>query len=990
MISIRTAIRRRTRATGDEADGGFLLVYVLMVITVITVVVTSTLVVATSNVVPSLRSAFSQAAEAAAQGGINAFVSYADAHCSGADSSVATCVLPTNYSGVIPIYSASGYTASYAWKADKDPSGGRYFRVTAIGTTSRGGVSVSRTLKADIAGGASMNLLDYGVVTAFETQSSASVLANYPSRTIAFDATGIANAGVPIKGSSVRWSGSSPGAAAGKVAVCNATFVGSHGRASLPPPKAPDPYVNWSESALAGNQQTHFAPCQTSFGHLTKLLAPTNPADGAGGYYSGDALMISNSFPGGTGPLVNQPVSTGYRYQQLSSPVCGAASGQNYRAFDLGCAGFPVDVGGTIDPASTYGPPQYVSVGPDVPTGSPTVPTGTSACVYNGPTRVKLNADGTATVTSPQTTTSWVAANAASRSGQCYSGATATGMGVATVNLSSPYTIRVLSVRNDGDAPPSTPAIAHGSSGWNTTGQKLGDAASSANSVFYLKAGTAGTTTTNTTVVTAADKPYTPATGDNPSTKPDGAWTPQWTSYSSGTSCTTSTATTDLKFLNCSAAGGFSATAYPTLKSTVKAALAAAPTSYTSASALNTYLTGVLAPFNSTDAAGSAPSYADNRSHRLKVTTVSDSSATDGCTPASGVSGGTTNTSIPAPSTDSFFANTAGNSAVTPSTTTTCFTSTITLQVGTCNVALVGGLCLNVGNYVWGNGTALLGGGQSVPQFKVTFTVAATATATTVTPATSTFPSMDDVTQYAMGTAGTFGTNGPGDLYLEGTATKTMAIVAQNDLIVSGTTTAADRSTQALMMIGQNNVRIYHPVKCRYTTASLISATTQGFCPNDTTALYTSVPVDGARPDQQYTNLRTDLANLNIYGALLALGNAPIKFTCPAQPGTTGICGGEFTVDNFDRGDSPGIGPLGWLTVTGTVAMAHHSPLGAEWEIADTPGQTGRPYSGYQFAERYQNLKQAFAAVDDVNGVLHTVTTTSSLWHVISTSTGTP
>jgi hypothetical protein len=240
-----------------------------------------------------------------------------------------------------------------------------------------------------------------------------------------------------------------------------------------------------------------------------------------------------------------------------------------------------------------------------------------------------------------------------------------------------------------------------------------------------------------------------------------------------------------------------------------------------------------------------------------------------------------------------------------------------------------------------------------------------------------------------MGTAGTFGTNGPGDLYLEGTAANTMAIVAQNDLIVTNTTAAATPASQGLMMIGQNNVRVYHPVKCRTTTSALISATTPGFCPNDTTGLYTSVPADGARPDQQYTNLRPDLASLHIKGAVLALGNAPIHYSCPAQPGTAGICGGEFTVDNFDRGDSPGVDALGWLTVTGTVGMAHHAPLGVEWEIPDTPGQSSRVYSGYQFAERYQNLKQAFALVDDVSGVLRTVSVTSSLWHVVSTSTGT-
>ena len=58
---------------------------------------------ATSNIVPSVRTAYAQAAEAAAQGGINAFVNYADKYCSGTDAAVSSCTLPTNYSGVVPV-----------------------------------------------------------------------------------------------------------------------------------------------------------------------------------------------------------------------------------------------------------------------------------------------------------------------------------------------------------------------------------------------------------------------------------------------------------------------------------------------------------------------------------------------------------------------------------------------------------------------------------------------------------------------------------------------------------------------------------------------------------------------------------------------------------------------------------------------------------------------------------------------------------------------
>ena len=55
-------------------------------------------------------------------------------------------------------------------------------------------------------------------------------------------------------------------------------------------------------------------------------------ANGSGGYYSRDALLVSNSNPGGTGgPLLNQPVYTGYQ----GSDDPGGIAGQNYRSFTL-------------------------------------------------------------------------------------------------------------------------------------------------------------------------------------------------------------------------------------------------------------------------------------------------------------------------------------------------------------------------------------------------------------------------------------------------------------------------------------------------------------------------------------------------------------------------------------------------------------------------------------------------------------------------------
>jgi hypothetical protein len=334
----------------------------------------------------------------------------------------------------------------------------------------------------------------------------------------------------------------------------------------------------------------------------------------------------------------------------------------------------------------------------------------------------------------------------------------------------------------------------------------------------------------------------------------------------------------------------------------------------------------------------------------------------------------------------------------------------VTLQVGTCNVALVGGLCVNLGNYVWGNGTAVLGGGQKVSQFTVTFTVKKTTTTTTTTAARSSFPAMNDVTQYQMGFDGnqngpnnTFGANAPGDLYIEGKVQHSMAFVADDDVVLTGSAgpTGANLTTSnpalpnpekatdtdptsALEFVARNNVHVYHPVKCKITDATQIGNTSPGWCPNDITGLYTNSPAASDRPDQQYINLRPDLAGMTIYGAIFALGNAAAHITCPQPPTGGGVCGGEFTVDNHNRGNA-----LGYLTVVGTVGNAHHAPVGEEWPIADASGATSRPYSGYQLAQQYLDMAAELSKTSGFPNPIETTSSTGALWHIVSVTAGT-
>jgi hypothetical protein len=286
-----------------------------------------------------------------------------------------------------------------------------------------------------------------------------------------------------------------------------------------------------------------------------------------------------------------------------------------------------------------------------------------------------------------------------------------------------------------------------------------------------------------------------------------------------------------------------------------------------------------------------------------------------------------------------------------------------------------------VGNQ-WGDGTT---SNARADQFQVKVTQTTYSNFQQGTTAVTSFPSMADVTQYQMGNSGTFGASGPGDMYVEGTASHSMALVAADDLEITGSISGTvdsttNRSTSALEMVGQNNVHVYHPVKCLSTDATAIAATDPGFCPNDITGLYSSVPPDGTRPDQQYVNLRPDLAGMTIRGAVFALGNADSHITCPQPPNGGGVCGGEFTVDNYARGAA-----LGYLNQIGTLAMAHHSPVGQEWQIPDTTGQTSRPYSGYQMSQQYENLKNLLGAMAPV---LQTTSSTTANWHILSVSTG--
>ena len=981
MITYLSSARARLRArmTGAQpADEGFTLIYTLLVITLVTVLVGSALVVAAANVVPATRTAHALAADAAARSGIDAFMSRLEKDCPTSNNpTVANCTPGTTSvtNQQIDAESATGYTASYSYTATKS-AGNTWFRVTSTGKVKAGADTVTKTLVADISGGSSTNLYSYNEVVGYETQAPDVVMGQFAPRTIALNAGARSAASLPSSAGSVVWAGAQNGSASGTVNICNALYGGANGRAHNAPPGATTPYVDWLESGTAGGgSYSNYQPCQVSLGHSTKLETPS-AAQGTGGYASHDALLLSNSYPGGSGPLLNQPVWTGYQYDPTTATACDSPN-QDYRSFNLVCAGYSVEIGGSPASGSTY-TPTYLSSLPTVPTGA-TVPT-SGACVYTGPTRVYLNTDGSATITSPQTTSA-----AAGSPSACYPSTVATGIyQYRTPVLSTIAGFNgIISVKNHGSAPATAPSP-HSTTGWNLTGQKSTSTASTADTVFYADSGSlpaasdpTGSFATEsgcaTTGYSSANTATCAWTGVKSTTDGNVSGTTRgWTSYTSGTGCVSTLASTDRLAFECDFNGGSVGSPhdyYGIFRSRVETDLARSTcltgTTTAQQTCLQTFLTNELSPANTS-------------THRYVV-----SASTPVTTPTSTKTLATN--AAPLAGDPLFDSTSSPGSPTVESLDDTTYTFTISRQVNKCYGIVVGGLCLLGGSVIgnqWGSDTTA---GASTPQFTVTITNQTASLSSAGSVGKSYFPSMQDVTQYAVGPGGAAGTTGPGDLYVEGTATSTLSLVAQNDVVVTGSVQPSSGSA-AVQMVALDDVRVYHPVKCTSTDTAAIASTTAGYCPNDITGLYGGVPAAADRPDQQYANLRdsgsTSLRNLTINGAVFALGGTTPSSLCPLWSGT-GTCGGEFSVDNYNRGSS-----LGTLTVQGTLVMQHHGPVGREWEIADTSGQSSRPQSGYQLDLQYQNLQTLLAANASIAGIVTTQTTSSALWHIVSISTG--
>lgn len=197
------------------------------------------------------------------------------------------------------------------------------------------------------------------------------------------------------------------------------------------------------------------------------------------------------------------------------------------------------------------------------------------------------------------------------------------------------------------------------------------------------------------------------------------------------------------------------------------------------------------------------------------------------------------------------------------------------------------------------------------------------------------FPIAGDRTPYAAGR---------GDIYVEGELDGNLSLVAAGDIVVTGDIVhtgggvpevapgelAVFASDDALALIAQRDVSVYHPVGCHRASEAAIAATTEGFCPDDITGLYSRgiqpAFFDEVHPSRQYADLAATPVS-RIDAMIMALG-------------------GSFVLSNYDRGL-----PLGTLTVNGAIYQEHRGATGIEWETLTTGG--ARPTSGYVTEYRY-------------------------------------
>ena len=801
-----------TPRRGRGGDDGFALPFVLLVITMVSIAVAATFAVTTPNIASARADANGQRASAAARAGVDDAEAWleGDAVCRsttricdkafGADSASLTRTALT----------AVG--AAVRWRIDPTATVDGYLRVRSTATVDRS----TRSVVADLA--LAPSILSYGYYSDYESSSPDVLVDQFPARSIRVDnGTWSTTTSAP---KTLTWNGLS----AANVALCGLHWwddngVTGRGRNAQTARSNGQILSPYTESG-SGNGST-----VSRSGNCNVVFTAGNVFDGP--IYTRDAMLISQDTTG-AGPTFNQPVTTGWGFGTHNLPAAPALTPWLRNQSTTCC-----------DLSSSPQQPQTARFDLQLPLNIGTEGLAPNACVYSGPTRVVLNGNGTATVTSPRTTSAATGADS-----RCYPASLSGGVVEFVVAYASGVGGGTIIARNAGTEP---------AAGWPETGVRSTDAApTQAGSAMWVStSGGSANAPTSAASDTCPSATYAATAGaacawselpDYRATTP----TDGWKAYSSTASCTNYNTPTDQRQFECdllAAPSGASVGSYAAFRSAVKARLAATACTGTVAAqqtCVTAALKAVLPPATTKAAYVPVPTAASG---------PTDGAAVDGGVPAAPQAG------------DALF--TAGPTTASKQTPTS---TTLSYRVDRQSLT---------------NGAVT----ATTPQFSLTVTGVAWRT-TSPGSATAYFPDVRDVTPY--GRADASG-NAPGDLYVEGTNTGKVSLLGDQDVVVTGDVVDAgsDPSKDAVNIVAGGSVRNFNPVSCLTTAVpAAVTATTSGWCPDDTTGVTsTAVTSNGAftttSGPAQYLLMRAP-GDRRIDAALFALQ-------------------GSFSTDNADR-----------------------------------------------------------------------------------------
>ncbi len=948
---LRAAHRRieRVRRGGEPAeDGGFALIFVLMIITVITTAVATTLAVAAPNIINAKVDQDAKGALAAAQAGIDDVVAYLQSQqpCR-YTTKVCTQALGASSAALHRANTVPGTNETFSWTTDPALTSEYYVRVHSTGTAD----GVSKKLVADVA--LASSILSYVYYTDYESQSPSFLYDYFAARTVKLsDSTtyskinATSNTGRRISVTSpttVHWNGpATSGTNPYPASICAqhwyAEGTSSPGRYTYGGSSV------WGETGSINSKGvTRTSACDVVF---------TTGMTFDGQIYTRDAMLISDATYGGAGPIFKQPVWTLWGSAGHNTPNAG---GTPWRR--------DASAGGNL--SSTSQVPQVATLDLQLPSDIGTTGLPDDYCLYRGPTRVKLNGDGTATVTSPGTTTR----NAASDPG-CYPSGSLAG-GIVDFDLDYQTVGNGVIYAQDLGTKPS--------SGWSNSGQKATTTPGPSTAVFYLpgsggatspdKADTsAAPSSTCTSTVKYSASASWPCAWTGVGTSTDATSTTGWSAYTSSSTsgkCNNTFAANDRELFECeySHTTGSAlppANQYGTVRGLIQSDVNAGTCLTGTTTAQGTCLAALVnARLQTANTGQHAYNYAMPASgdHRYLVTAATPGTSSTGTAQSVG--------SAPAGpmASDPIFASTG--TPAQEAATKTPITLTVSRQTYGCvngSGSIVGNLILLISGLL-GCLTGSPGWGNSTPQFTFTATQSVWAITSPASGA-SYFPDVMDATQYNIGPGGATATDAPGDLYVEGDNQGKISLVASNDVVVTGdiSDTSTDPSKDGVDIVAGQNVRNYHPVSCVDQTAADLNTTDPGWCPNDISGLYRGVletngVLNSTHPAMQYDNM-TSTTSRRIDAAVFALS-------------------GSFLTDNYNRGD-----PLGPLNLNGGLYQSHRGANGVQWEFQTY--DTKRATSGYSLQYHYVDLQHTGLPYAPPVGSGNA----ARVWNVVSVSAG--